>query len=247
MDDGAADLKTSLRMARIAVADGIKTVVATPHIIEGYYDGGDRAQRLADLGGSLATSGLDLELVNGAEVPMSTCLAGDEEMLRSLTIAGGRYLLMETADTTYDQIAQAAYRVRLCGLYPILAHPERTFLIQERPERLSEIVDREVFFQVTAASLEGVFGKSIKKTSLALAAGGMLHLVASDAHSAGRRAPRLSGSYKILRRELGDAAARTIMFENPARVLHGERMDKPPMAGARASRRWSLSGFLGRH
>ncbi len=245
VDDGSPDLRTSIEMARIAVADGIGTIVATPHIIEGYYDGGDREERLDDLRARLSEVGISLNLIAGAEVPMSTCLAGNEELLRSLAIAGGRYLLMETADTTFDQVAQAAYRVRLAGLYPILAHPERTGFVRERPERIAEIIDREAYCQVTASSLEGIFGKTVRKTGMALAGSGMIHLVATDAHSTGKRSPRLSNCHEILSHAIGERATDVIMQENPARVLSGNLL-KLPFEGSPRKAGESGRGPLGR-
>ena len=38
IDDGAVDLEMALEMARIAAADGIRTVACTPHIYPGMYD-----------------------------------------------------------------------------------------------------------------------------------------------------------------------------------------------------------------
>lgn len=230
VDDGPPDMDTSLAMARMAMADGITDIVATPHIVEGYYDGSDREQRLAQLRKIFTSAGIDLRLSAGAEVPMSACLAGDKTFLKSLAINGGKFLLMETAETTFDQVAQAAYRVRLCGLYPILAHPERATFVQKQPGRLDEILERDqIYCQLTAASIEGVFGKTIKKTSLILAKSGMIHLVASDAHSTGKRAPLLSNCYKILCEELGETAARTIMLQNPLRVLESSKLERPAL------------------
>ncbi len=236
VDDGAADIETSIEMGRIAAADGITTIVATPHIIEGFYDGANRNQKLDELKDRFESAGIGIRLVAGAEVPMSACLAGEETFLRSLTIDGGDYLLMETSETTFEQVAQAAYRVRLCGLIPILAHPERTIFVQEQPTRLAEIIDRDdIFCQVTAGSIEGVFGKTVRKTSLALAESGMLHLVASDAHSTGRRSPQLSGCYRTLVEEVGEAVARMVVNENPSRLLRGGKLERSVRkdAGAR--------------
>ena len=38
IDDGSPDEATSLEMARIAVADGIRTTACTPHIYPGLYE-----------------------------------------------------------------------------------------------------------------------------------------------------------------------------------------------------------------
>ena len=227
VDDGSSDTDTSLAMARMAMADGITHIVATPHIVEGYYDGSDREQRLAQLRKIFASAAIDLRLSAGAEVPMSTCLAGDKTFLKSLAINGGKFLLMETAETTFDQVAEAAYRVRLCGLYPILAHPERATFVQKQPGRLDEIMERDqIYCQLTAASIEGIFGKTIKKTSLILAKSGMIHLVASDAHSAasGRHFFQLVTKFYLKSLE---KPPRVIMLQNPLRVLESSKLERP--------------------
>lgn len=236
VDDGPADMDTSVEMARIAVNDGITTVIATPHIVEGYYEGGDRSERLRDLGVQLSKAGISLDLVAGAEVPMSTCLEGDAEYLKTLALNGGIYLLMETTDTTYDQLAQAVYKVRLCGLYPVLAHPERTHFVQKNPSRLLEILGRgEAFCQLTAASIDGTFGKALQKVSLAMARAGLMHLVASDAHSTGRRKPCISEAYDTLRKEFGEKVAREAVFENPLRVLENIELESTLKVGQKVS------------
>ena len=38
IDDGAADEAASLAMARIAMADGIRTIACTPHIYPGLFE-----------------------------------------------------------------------------------------------------------------------------------------------------------------------------------------------------------------
>ena len=165
---------------------------------------------------------------------MSTCLAGNTELLQQLTLAGGKYLLMEVAETTFDQLERAVYQVRLCGFFPVLAHPERTAFISADPGRLRRITgQQEVFCQLTAASVDGGFGKGPRKTSMALLKMGAAHLVASDAHHAsGRRAPELTPAYRILTKALGEERAGIIMFENPRSVLQNGRIKNVgPVAG----------------
>lgn len=225
VDDGAADMETSVEMGRIAAADGIGTIIATPHIVEGVYEGGDRGEKLAALGAAFAANGIDVELVAGAEVPMSICAGENKGMLESLTLGGGRYLLMETAETTFEQLSQAVFSVRVRGYYPVLAHPERTGFVQQHPERLAELVARgDVFVQATVAGIEGLFGKHVRKAWLQMVRLGLVHLVGSDAHSRQMRSPRLSSSYEELCRLAGEHAARTIMYENPRRILSGEKL-----------------------
>ena len=38
IDDGSTDCRETLRMCQVALEDGIKTVVATPHSLDGRFD-----------------------------------------------------------------------------------------------------------------------------------------------------------------------------------------------------------------
>ncbi len=228
VDDGPSDTGESLEMGRIAVRDGISTIVATPHVVEGFYLGADRKERLNRLRSLFLSGNIDLELVSGAEVPISLCTSGDKELLRELSV-GGRYLLVETSETSLDQLARAIYRVRLCSLYPVLAHPERFSIAQEHKAELASLLEQnDTFVQVTAAAIDGLFGKGPRKAWEQMAKAGLVHLIGTDAHSAGMRAPRLSASYEKLKRLAGDDAARTIMLDNPARLLAGEKLATAP-------------------
>lgn len=248
VDDGAPTIDVSLAMARIAVTDGITAIIATPHIVEGFYDGRDLEKRLEALRIVLAEKEIDLELVAGAEVPMSVCMAGEKNILEGLTLGDSPCLLMETADTSYDQVARATYQVRLCGLLPVLAHPERTVFVQKDPGRLKQLLaNGDVFCQITAASFEGLFGKTVQKTAFSMLKLGMVHLVASDAHSAGRRNPHLSTSRSLIINSVGEKNAAVIFQENPYRVLAGNELLQTPARGRdEVLKRGLLARLLGR-
>lgn len=220
VDDGAPDMETSVGMAEIAAADGIVTMVATPHIVEGLYNGADLSDRLKGLGTLLSDSGIVLDLVAGAEVPLSACLALEADELAELTIGRSRYLLIETFDAGIEHLRRAVLRINSCGFYAIIAHPERTGFALGEMEVLREmVVSGGVFCQLTAAAVEGLFGKTVQKTCFDMAKAGMAHLVATDAHSDRVRVPRLSGSLKILGRILGKEDSENIMLDNAESVL----------------------------
>ncbi|MHB0866235.1 MAG: tyrosine-protein phosphatase [Thermoleophilia bacterium] len=243
VDDGPADLARSLAMARVAAEDGIDTIVATPHVIEGLYDRQKWDTRRAQLTEALATDGIGISLFSGAEVPMSVCLSETADSLGKITLAGSRYLLMETADTTYEQLSRAVHQVRLNGYFPILAHPERVGFIQERPSSLTGITAQgNVYCQLTAASIEGLFGKSMHRCAVALLKLGLVHLVASDGHSAVKRPPLLSDCHRLLREMLGRQAAGIIMLDNPRKVLQNQPLEI--VAPKQKRRGWFISRIV---
>jgi protein-tyrosine phosphatase len=245
IDDGAPDIATSIEMARIAAGDGIAAIVATPHVIEGLFEGSDLGERVSALQQELDERDISVRLIKGAEVPMSVCVSGNKHLLQRLSI-GGRYLLMESAETTFEQLSRAVYQVRLSGFYPVLAHPERTSYALNSLELIEELVARgEVYCQVTAASFEGIFGSRIQKVCVRMARKGLVHLLASDAHSTGRRSPILSRSYGKLADVIGERAADVSVMDNPRALIDGERLRTITIPG-RKSARGRLSRLLGR-
>lgn len=245
IDDGSPDIATSLAMAAIAAADGIEAVIATPHVTEGLYEGHDLDKRVALLQGKFDEMRIGIELVRGAEVPMSICMPGDAELLGRLAI-GGRYILMESAETNFEQVRRAVYQVRLGGFVPVLAHPERTSFAHENLDRLLQLADREeVYYQVTVPSLEGLFGPAVIRTCAWMAKYGLVHLLATDAHSIANRAPRLSSSYKKLARLAGEEAAALAVYHNPSLMIEGSRM-KSCAPGSSSARQRLLDRILRR-
>lgn len=213
-------------MASLAAADGVVTIAATPHLrslaphLREAID-----DRRAGLCRFLLAKTPGLELTGGYEVPLSLVMDADPDVLATLTIAGGNYLLIESADTTPEAISQAVFKVRLAGLYPILAHPERSLdMRRERKALESLVANGDLFMQLTAASVEGALGRCVRRLCRDLLDAGAAHLVASDSHDTVRRPPLLSASCAVVGKDFGPEAAELIMHENPWRVINGGRL-----------------------
>ena len=100
LDDGPQDLEDSLSMARIAVADGIQVIVATPHTLNGVYlnHRGAILGRTKILREALAEQNIPLILYPGADVHFNTDLLRKLEAEEVLPINGGRYRPPGTAE-----------------------------------------------------------------------------------------------------------------------------------------------------
>ena len=100
IDDGPTTVQESLEMCRIAVNDGIKKIIATPHVQNGMYDldVNKVIEKISMLNQLVKQEGLDLVIFPGAEVYINDRLL-DAEILREssiLTINGGKkYILLE--------------------------------------------------------------------------------------------------------------------------------------------------------
>ncbi len=216
LDDGAADLQTSLAMAEIAVADGIETIVATPHVsIRGtgrphmffpYATSSAQAEvegatvpeivraATAELNEALVERGLALTILPGMEVEAQPEVA---TLVREGEFLGlgdqGKYLLLEVpfgGIPTY--LEQLCFELQIAGVTPILAHPERSELLVQEPGICERLVERGCLLQVNADSLRGRQGRAIRTLTIELIRRGLAIILSSDAHNIGSRPPMLS-------------------------------------------------------
>lgn len=231
IDDGAGDLEEALEMARLAVADGIRVMVATPHLfpphsidLEAINDKSIILEHLERFRDRLAAEGIALEILPGCDVPLSAdtlrLLAED----RVLTVNDGkRYLLLELPHFSMPPaLEDICFRLQSLGITPIITHPERQPLIQERPERLGRLVSLGCLAQLTAGSLTGGFGRRIARLSRELVQEGYIHLLASDAHNTRGRPPMLSQAVSALSKLVGPEQARAMVTQIPERIIKGK-------------------------
>lgn len=237
IDDGAPDLATSLEMARIAVADGITTTACTPHIYPGMYmndgPGIDRAR--AALQAELDRAGIALRLINGADVHLVPGLVPQIRTGAVPTLHGTRYLLLEPSHTLAPpRFEESVFDLVMAGYTPIITHPERLTWVEDHYPVFLRLIEQGAWMQVTAGALTGIFGKRAKYWGERFVGEGHTHLLATDAHSTGRRRPVLSEGLEVARRLLGDAEAQKLVLDRPQAIVDNlppESVPTPPQTG----------------
>jgi len=233
LDDGARGWKQSLAMARIAVADGIREVVCTPHWAPGVYKNtrGLILDAVDTLSEKLSREGIPLEVHPGAELRLDPDLPAKIESGEVLTLNDtGRFALIELPDICLLRNLEFFFRSMLDrGIIPIISHPERNRAIFKDAVYLFRWVEMGALVQVTAASVSGRFGTAIQRFSLFLLDHRMAHVVATDAHDLNLRSPVLFSAQKKVEEMMGSKTAWDMVNETPARILAGDRVmtDKP--------------------
>lgn len=231
LDDGSDSLETSLKMAEMAIADGVTHVVATPHANSEYEFSpqlvrtrGDEIQ--AQLGGRLnIVTGCDFHL-NFENV--KALRAGP----KSFTVNQGDYLLVEFADFAIPaSMDQTLHELQLLGLHPIITHPERNPLIRSQWDRLWGWLRQGCYVQVTAQSITGGFGRRAQQAAELLLDANAVHFVASDAHNLTTRPLRLKPVYDALVKSSDEKLARALLEENPRAVVENRPLPYAPEPG----------------
>ena len=231
LDDGAKNWEQSLEMARIAVEDGIRMMVATPHLFKSRLIDLRQLnpkeiilQHVAALRQKLLEENIPLEIIPGCDFPLSfeSLQLLDDGLALTINDAN-RYLLMELPDTALPPATEEiCFRLQSKGITPIITHPERHLVIQEAPYKLKRLLNLGCLAQMTGNSLTGWFGRGIKKISRQLVKLGYIHLLATDAHDPKRRPPVLSQAVTELTRLIGEKRARAMVHDIPARIIAGE-------------------------
>lgn len=239
IDDGPRTLPESLAIARAAVADGIRTLAATPHVRDDYPTSVERMRAgVEELRGELAGEGVPLELVTGGEVALDRIDALSDDDLRAFGLGGNpRYLLVEFPYSGWPlDLAERLFDLSVRGMTPVIAHPERNSDVQSDPAKLAPIADSGALLQVTAASLDGRLGRAPREAGLRLVELELAHLIASDAHSPAIRGIGMSAAAEAV----GDETlARWLTVDVPGAIVSGTRLPERPRA-ERAKRRLRL-------
>jgi protein-tyrosine phosphatase len=222
VDDGARTLEEALKMAELAVADGCRVVVATPHQRRDEWSLPE-ASVLEQLLGAMKRAVPQLELQLGAEVRVDSDLV--RELLGPkrggiLTLAGSSYLLLEFDPEGFGpEPVFLVEELRSLGFRPIVAHPEVTLPLFMEEGLLARMVEAGARLQVTAASLVGRYGPEAERAAWSLIEEGLVHFVASDAHRPDWRPPGLREALRRLELRLGRQAAEALTIDHPARVI----------------------------
>ena len=227
IDDGPTTMTESLEMCRIAVNDGIKKMIATPHVQNGMYDldANKVLEKIHLLNQLVKQEGLDLVIFPGAEVHLSDRLL-DAEILKEssiLTLNGGKkYILLEFPfQWVPSGTEHVIFKLRSMGFTPILPHLERNFKIQRDPYMLRHFAEMGAILQVTAQSITGDFDAAPMKCALWMLKNNLVHVIASDAHSPAGRPPILTKALKVVSDKLGEEAAKKMVLDHPGMILEG--------------------------
>ncbi|QHW30868.1 tyrosine protein phosphatase [Paenibacillus rhizovicinus] len=226
IDDGAQSKDESLEMAIHAVEQGITDIIATPHHGDGTFETPPNIVRrnVEALNEWYSRHSLPIKVHAGQEIRIHADLLDEWEKQQLLTLAGSRYILIELPPSHVPSyLNDMIHELRVRGLVPVIAHPERNKEAIASPSLMSSWIEQGALCQLTSHSLTGYFGRKIQKLSLQLCKSSMIHFVSSDAHHNQQRNFALEAAFRIIERSIGkDVVGRYI--EYGARLLQNEEI-----------------------
>jgi protein-tyrosine phosphatase len=220
-DDGAQSMDEGAELCRAASRHRTRTLFATPHV-------GAHAEHDEEREGLVAERVEELRDRTGIDLRLGWELTPIPELLdedpRRYALEGLDVVLMEVPFTgSADLLVALAEHTEAAGLTPLIAHPERTEAVLERPALAAELAERGWPLQVNATSLLGRHGPEREALGWQFVRDGLASVVASDGHRATRPA-QLDDAWRLVHAELGAAARR--LFDGSAVDLH-EPLEQP--------------------
>ena len=225
VDDGSISLDMSINMLSEASKQGITEVVNTVHYQHPKFDEKDididRINGLKnELEYELENKGISIKLHLGAEVFYYPNLLKIMDNPLA-TIGKGKYMLIEFHPRLIPKShKQHLFNLKMAGVTPIIAHPERYKDVQENISIVNRWLEAGCIIQIDAGSPLGLLGKKSKIASLEIIKNNWFQILGSDAHDNKNRRFCLKRALDYIRNFVEDPEMYVV--KNPKKIINGE-------------------------
>ena len=226
IDDGSKSLEMTINMLREAEKQGITDIVNTTHYKHpkmsnkniNYKNIQVEIEKLQTI---IKEQGISIKLHFGTEILFHNDLIKLKNE-KFATFHNGKYMLIEfLTNFLPENQRDVLFELKMKGITPIIAHPERYFEVQKNIEIISDWLEAGCIIQVDAGSLTGKLGKEAKGTSQKILNNRWCQIIGSDAHNDTNRNFCLSKAFEYAKESIGSEAMK-LVFDNPMSVILGK-------------------------
>jgi protein-tyrosine phosphatase len=228
IDDGSKTLEESIEILKQAKEIGFKEIVLTPHYIENskYNKNNEEKEKLLK---TLKEKETEIKLYIGNEVFQTENI---EELLNKkeiATINNSKYLLIEFPmyQKTIKNINNIIYELKIKGITPIIAHPERYEFIQTNIKIVDSLIEDGAILQSNYGSIIGIYGKNAKKTVKKLLKNNKISLLATDVHYKNNKIyEKMDKIIKKIKKIVGEERLIELIYENPKKIIENKEISE---------------------
>ena len=187
IDDGLQELEKSVEFIKDLQQLGYRKLICTPHILSDLYPNSPETilPKLDLVRDALQKANIAVEIEAAAEYMIDhefDELISHSKKQDLLTISG-QYILVEMSylspSPNYEKVI---FDLRMLGLQPILAHPERYNYYHNQFSQYERFKELGCKLQVNLLSLSGAYGPHVKKTAEKLFKSQMVDFLGTDMH-----------------------------------------------------------------
>ena len=228
LDDGATNMTDTLDMVRQLHEAGFKTLIATPHVLEGkdFLSVSEILTVTEHVRECVAEAGIPMEILPGAEnyiFPDMAKWARDGKLLTLNNM--GQYLLVELPMNEIPHYTdQVFFELQVNGLIPVLAHPERYRALFDEPGRLIDWAKNGILLQLDLRSLSGHYGPQASQLAELMLHSDLIHIVGSDAHRVSRSEKTYPEGLRSIEKIVGKSRFQELALINPQTMLEGKSL-----------------------
>jgi protein-tyrosine phosphatase len=226
VDDGASDVGVALQMVKTVAELGFSDLYATPHQRSGMF-----LPTRAEIDTAHGVLTETLRGNGGPHVGLGFENFWDDVLLRRIGEGsipsyddGPAFLFEVTPQLMPSGIEGVLFDLRIAGKLPVMAHPERYLAIQSKIDR-AEALGRSAALVVDLGALDGAHGRAEMRCARQLLLDGLAHAAATDIHRP-EDGPSIAAGIVWIRKHLGLDRMRTLLSENPRRILAGDLPDQ---------------------
>lgn len=167
VDDGSKSIEESIELLKKLKDIGFNNIILTPHYIEGSEycsKNSEKNKRLKQLKEELSNQKIDINIHLGNEIFINNNIYELIKAAEIKTLNNTRYILVELP--FHNQIVNLEdiiYELKIKGLIPIIAHPERYSYFQKNYKEVDKLREEGFLFQGNYASILGYYGKESQK------------------------------------------------------------------------------------
>lgn len=228
VDDGSDSIEESVRMAELAVEEGVSHAVLTPHHNRYWVTNPkDKVlERKKEVEEAVAAAGIPLTFSASQEIRMN------DEFIEELFAGNylpldkkGNYYLVEFSWKDFPPFAKEYLRQMIAAdITPVIAHPERQRAFLDDPTLLPSLIKMGCIAQVTATSVMGGYTEEIEQSAHQMIQADLIHTIASDAHNTDDRPFNLQAAFKRLEVDYG-VEYKDYLVENAQRIFEGKEIE----------------------
>lgn len=228
LDDGAADLRTSIGMLKIAYEEGIRTIIATPDYRRQYKETDmDKLKAVFErVKNEAAKISPDLRLYFGREIFYDNDAHEKIVSGEISSLAKSRYVMLEfPVDIDYETIAEAIRDISMDGYIPIVSHVETYSCLGEDEDMVEDLIKLGAYIQVDSGSVMGENGHDIRNFARKLVKNEMVHFIATDAHDCDDKAPLMKECAEYIERKCGFDYMNEVLYINPMAIIENDDVE----------------------
>ena len=185
IDDGLQKMEDTIFFVKQLHDLGYSKLICTPHILSGVHP--NSPETILPVLASVKERLKNLEIPVSIEAAAEYMIDHEFEQAVSrgdkLLTFGDNYILIEMSYMAASPyLHKVIFELKLAGLQPILAHPERYSYYHSQFQHYQELKDRGCLFQINLLSLSGYYGKQVKNIAKKLLKNKMVEFVGTDMH-----------------------------------------------------------------